>query len=334
MNLKLDQIRRDDSAQPRAMLNTDHIKDLSDALEDGGDLTPVDVFYDGFSYWLADGFHRYSAYHRAKRDEIPVTVHQGDLRAAVLYSITVNAKHATLKLTREEKRAGVARLLKDEEWGQWSDREIGRRAGVAHPTVGAIRKELTVQLDSDDLTGKSSSELNERAYTTKHGTPAKMQTSNIGKSKADPPEKVTPPSDLPAPAAPPAVVSEPAPRHLKTYSPPPLPDPVEDDDLPPEEVDEAEDAELEPYRPPYVKLPSPDIRVRQPDGSRRRPFERAFTAVGAINSLSQDVIVEALNSVENKTPEEGALELEITEAIKKLERCMALAEAERKTVTV
>jgi ParB-like chromosome segregation protein Spo0J len=124
VNLKLSDIRRDNSAQPRAMLNTDHIKDLADALEDGGELTPVDVFYDGFSYWLADGFHRWSAYHRAKREEIPVTVHEGDLRAAILYGITANNQHGVLKLTREEKRASVVKLLKDEEWGKWPQGQI------------------------------------------------------------------------------------------------------------------------------------------------------------------------------------------------------------------
>ena len=55
------------------------------------------MFYDGFSYWLADGFHRHSAYHRAKRDEMPVTVHEGNLRDAVLYSITANTKHSGLR---------------------------------------------------------------------------------------------------------------------------------------------------------------------------------------------------------------------------------------------
>lgn len=168
MNLKLDQIRKDDSAQPRAMLNTDHIKDLADALEDGGDLTPVDVFHDGFSYWLADGFHRHSAYHRAKREEIPVTIHEGDLRAAVLWSITANAKHVALKLTRDEKRVSVTKLLKDEEWSQWSDSEIGRRAGVDHKTVTKIR---------DDL-GIPKSEIRKGADGRV------INTANIGKSNA------------------------------------------------------------------------------------------------------------------------------------------------------
>lgn len=311
MNLKLTDIRRDDSAQPRAMLNTDHIKDLSDALEDERDLTPVDVFHDGHSYWLADGFHRYSAYHRAKREEIPVNVHTGDLRDAVLYSITVNAKHATLKLTREEKRAGVARLLKDDEWKQWSNREIARRAGVDEKTVRAMRPEVSAenpQIERKVRRGDSE-------YT--------MQTA---KPKADPPEPITPPAN----------VSEyTQPRYLKTYSPPFLPDPDElEDDLESEEVDDTESADLEPYRPPYPMPPSPDIRVKPDDPSKRRPFMRAFTAAGALSNLSDDVIVAGLLSPENQTPEKDALDLELSVVTEKINRCKAQAELERATLTV
>lgn len=359
MNLELTEIRRDDSAQPRAMLNTDHIKDLADALEGGAELTPVDVFHDGFSYWLADGFHRYSAYHRAKRDEIPVNVHEGDLRAAVLYSITANTQHSVLKMTREEKRASVTRLLKDEEWGQWSDREIGRRAGVAHPTVGAIRKELgndckTLQSDStvngsqvaEGVTGNFTSEPSEsltaefrseetypdqgaesvtgefpseRTYTTKHGTTATMKTSNIGNKPNPEPSEPVPP------------------RHLKTYSPPLTPDEPEEDDrlemmMSDEDIDD-EPLDLSVYPRPAPRSSTADIRVKPPDPSKQRPFMRAFLAAGAFNRLSDEVMVEALLSPENKTPQERALEQEFEIAMDKMRRCMAQAEIERKTVT-
>lgn len=67
--------------------------------------------------------------------------------------------------------ASVMRLLEDEEWGKWSDREIARRCGVDDKTVGKYRREVTAenpQLDAD------------RTYTTKHGTKATMNTANIG----------------------------------------------------------------------------------------------------------------------------------------------------------
>lgn len=306
MNLELTKIRRDDSAQPRTMLNTDHVKDLADALGDGGDLTPVDVFYDGFSYWLADGFHRYSAYHRAKRDEIPVNVHEGDLRAAVLYSITSNAKHAVLKLTREEKRASVVKLLRDEEWGKWSQGKIAKATGVSREYVSRIWQNVKpeVTCDRSQVEGADGRVIN---------------AANIGsKPKAEPSEPVPP-------------------RHLKTYSPPLTPEEPEEDDrlemmIPDEDIDD-EPFDLSVYPRPAPKSSTVDIRVKPPDPSKQRPFMRAFLAAGAFNRLSDEVMVKALLSPENKTPQERALEQEFEIAMDKMRRCMAQAEIERKTVT-
>ena len=59
------------------------------------------------------------------------------------------------------------KLLNDKEWAKWSDREIARRCNVSNNFVGTLRPSL-------------SSKDSERTYTTKHGTVAKMDTSNVG----------------------------------------------------------------------------------------------------------------------------------------------------------
>ena len=317
MKLKLDLIRKDDSAQPRAMLNTDHIKDLADALKDGGDLTPVDVFHDGFSYWLADGFHRHSAYHRAKRDEIPVTLHEGDLRAAVLWSITANAKHATLKLTRDEKRAGVTRLLNDTEWSQWSNREIARIAGVDEKTVRNLRPELTAE--------------NPQSDTRKGADGRIINTANIGKLKAEPPVTVEPPL-VEKPAA--DLSDYTKPRHLITYSPPPLPDPDE-----PEEAEIVPDEPIEedePYIPPYVSNPArsvPEIKQLSNEPKPKEPvFVEVYNLLGKVRSKGHRAFIDALNSPENQY-DENALENQIADVIEMLRASLKQAETERKTVT-
>src|SRR5690606_10483672 len=60
---------------------------------------------------------------------------------AVLFSVGANAKHG-LQRTNEDKRRAVTTLLIDPEWQKWSDREIARRTGVHHDTVGTYRREL------------------------------------------------------------------------------------------------------------------------------------------------------------------------------------------------
>lgn len=74
--------------------------------------------------------------------------------------------------TNADKRKAVMTLLEDGEWSQWSDREIARHTRVDHTTVGRIRASL-VESTSD--------EVPPRTYTTRHGTTATMNTSNIGR---------------------------------------------------------------------------------------------------------------------------------------------------------
>lgn len=66
---------------------------LEEQMEDGKELEPVIVFYDGTDYWLADGFHRFSAHRNQEKGEIACIIHQGSRREAVLYSVGANADH-------------------------------------------------------------------------------------------------------------------------------------------------------------------------------------------------------------------------------------------------
>ena len=190
--LALDEIRRDGGTQPRAAINLQHVKLLTEQMEDGQELEPVIVFYDGESYWLADGFHRWHAHRNREEEAIACVIHTGSKRDAVLYSVGANADHKpALPRSQEDKRRAVMTLLNDKEWSTWSDREIARQCKVHHNTVSKIRQSLTGDLSSNissqSLTGDLSSE--KRTYKTKHGTVAKMNTANIGKKPLALPEE-------------------------------------------------------------------------------------------------------------------------------------------------
>jgi len=173
--LALDEIRRDGGTQPRAAIDLKHAKLLEEQLEDGQELEPVTVFYDGDSYWLADGYHRFTAHRNRGLDAIACVVHQGSRRDAVLYSVGANAGHKpALPRSREDKRRAVMTLLQDPEWGEWSNREIARRCAVSLDLVNRSRNSLNESFSN------ISSHKGERTYTTKHGTVAKMKTANIG----------------------------------------------------------------------------------------------------------------------------------------------------------
>ncbi len=213
IHLDLEEIRRDGGTQPRAKIDLQHIKRLEQQMEDGQELEPIVVFYDGESYWLADGFHRWNAHRNQEEPTIRAIIHQGSRRQAVLYSVGANTDHKpALPRSRADKRKAVLTLLEDPQWKQWSDRQIARVCKVDHKTVGKIRKSLTGEIPSNktlqSLTGDFPSDpstsltaevpsdedeaINEdlRTYRTKHGTIATMNTANIGVTQEEDIDKI------------------------------------------------------------------------------------------------------------------------------------------------
>lgn len=139
--LPITNIRTDGGTQSRAELNEEAIADYAEAISDDVAFPPVLVFYDGQDYWLADGFHRLHAALKAGLTEIAVEVRQGSRRDAILYSVGANANHG-LRRTNADKQRAVETLLRDEEWGQWSDNAIAKACGVSQPFVGKLRAKL------------------------------------------------------------------------------------------------------------------------------------------------------------------------------------------------
>lgn len=139
--LSLEKIRLDGGTQSRAGTDMSTISEYAEAMKAGAQFPPVIVIYDGADYWLGDGFHRCAAAKQAELTDIAADVRQGTRRDAVLLSVSANANHG-LRRTHADKRRSVETLLRDDEWRQWSDREIGRRVSVDHKTVATVRADL------------------------------------------------------------------------------------------------------------------------------------------------------------------------------------------------
>jgi ParB-like nuclease domain len=168
-SIALDSIIIDESVQARAKMIAEVVVDeYADAMRQGAAFPPVDVFQEGETYILADGFTRHAAAKRAGLAEIGCVVHAGDLRDAKLFGVGANATHGHPR-SAADKRCAVLKLLKDAEWCKWSDREIARHCRVGHQLVAELRP----------LTGRATSE---RRYRSKHGSVGKMKTDGIGKA--------------------------------------------------------------------------------------------------------------------------------------------------------
>jgi len=171
-DISITAVSTDGGTQARARLCEDTVSEYAAAMERGDEFPPVVAFYDGTEYWMADGFHRSEAACRANR-EIAVEVRQGTRRDAILFAVGANDAHG-LRRTNADKRRAVETLLRDDEWSQWSNREIARRCRVSNHLVADVKRVLT---------GNSPSDNEPRTYTTKHGTEATMKTENIGKGR-------------------------------------------------------------------------------------------------------------------------------------------------------
>jgi uncharacterized ParB-like nuclease family protein len=140
--VKIQSITVKDEVQQRANLNYDCIKEYADEIANDNQFPPLEVYFDGESMFLADGFHRYEAYKLAGVETIEVIVREGGLRDAILHAVGANADHG-LRRTNADKRKAVTTLLLDEEWKHWSDGVIANKCRVSQPFVSRLRNELT-----------------------------------------------------------------------------------------------------------------------------------------------------------------------------------------------
>ena len=169
--LVLQRITNDGGTQMRAGMDPETIKEYQEAIEasETWPFPPVIVYHDGERYWLADGFHRVNAAHRSgKYLDIPADIRAGTRRDAVLHAAGANASHG-LRRTKDDKRRAVETLVRDGEWGKWSNREIARRCSVSEHFVRDIKRDLGIDTAP------------QAQYThPKTGETTTMNTANIG----------------------------------------------------------------------------------------------------------------------------------------------------------
>ncbi len=134
-------------------VNPTIVSEYAARMRDGERPPAITVYFDGQTYWPADGFHRAAAAQMNGETEISVEVRTGNKRDALLYGIQRNSAHG-LRYSNEDKRHAIRLLLSDVECAAWSDREIAQHCGVDHKTVGAVRKELALSTPATSSTAE------------------------------------------------------------------------------------------------------------------------------------------------------------------------------------
>lgn len=167
LNLAL--IRIDGDTQAREALSQEKVVDYSELMRDGTAFPPIEVFFDGSEYWLADGFHRYFATQKNGAVSIEANVHNGTLDDAQLYAFGAN-KGRGLEMSFKDIRSVVTRMLRHAVWGKWTNAEIARHIGCSKMTVGRVNVSI-------DRPNKETVKI----YRNQNGNEKKIQTKTLSR---------------------------------------------------------------------------------------------------------------------------------------------------------
>jgi exonuclease VII small subunit len=165
-------IRIDGGTQPRNNIDYDVVTEYAELMREGTKFPPVDVFFDGAEYWLADGFHRYHATKANATASIDAIIHTGSLRDAQLFSWGAN-KGRGLTMKKEDCKEIIRKMLLDEEWSKWTQSAIASHVGVTAMMVSRVKKSM-----------EDTPELGVKKYVTKDGKEVKVDTSKMATKKA------------------------------------------------------------------------------------------------------------------------------------------------------
>ena len=172
--LPIASIRVDGGTQPRAVLDFEAIEDYAEAMSAGVKFPPVTVFYDGDSYWLADGFHRVKAAYAAGFDSVLCDVQQGTIEEAQWYSFSANRGNGLRRTTQDKQRAVKAALVHG-RGTTLSDTQLARHVGVDQKTVTNWRRQLEASQEIPKMATRA---------VTRRGKTYQQEITNIGKRKA------------------------------------------------------------------------------------------------------------------------------------------------------
>lgn len=146
--IKLQKIRLDGGTQPRKEIDEPLVQHYTEVLLEGKDkFPPIDLWFDGKSYWPSDGFHRFHAHKRAGFLDIEAEVNQGTKRDAFKACLKANSKHGKPR-TPDERRYVVQMALEDIEYGNSTDAFIAELCDVSLSTVGRVKKALKLEKTS------------------------------------------------------------------------------------------------------------------------------------------------------------------------------------------
>ena len=149
-DIKLSDIKAEDEIQQRINTSSSTVEDYTEMIKGGFKFPPLIVYRDpDGDNLLADGFHRFKAYEKAKKESAPCEIREGTREDAMLFAATdANKGVRPLPRTRQDKRRAVETVLGLKPG--WTSRQIGDAVEVSHTFVNNVKEDLGNVANGED----------------------------------------------------------------------------------------------------------------------------------------------------------------------------------------
>lgn len=137
--IALDQIDIHGGTQTRVKTNEEAIESYAEEMNHGTVFPPITLYFDGATYWLADGFHRYLAAKRIGVPAITAEVKDGGRMDALKHALGANATNGVYRTNADKRHAAAIAL---EEWPGLANPVLAEICRVSADLVRTCRREL------------------------------------------------------------------------------------------------------------------------------------------------------------------------------------------------
>ncbi|UOF78408.1 parB-like nuclease domain [Caudoviricetes sp.] len=188
--VKLNDIRIDGGTQGRVVIDQNHVYHMVEMMKEGYEFDPIDTNFDGATYWLVDGFHRYHAYKLMGIKEVTIKYVPGTQEEAVIRSYGVNAKHG-LPRSFDDKKKVVEEALANPLLKDKSNYEIAKICVVSQSFVAGVKdpekkkkqkeaKERHIKKKAEEITSQTSTPDTTSQTSSEKATPVAPVDPNAG----------------------------------------------------------------------------------------------------------------------------------------------------------
>jgi hypothetical protein len=137
--ISIEQINIYGGTQARVKTNDDAIESYAEEMQRGAVFPPISVYFDGTTYWLADGFHRFLATKRNGQPAISAEVQPGGRVEALRHALGANSLNGVYR-TNGDKRNAVEIAL--EEWPELANSVIAEICKVSAELARGSRQQM------------------------------------------------------------------------------------------------------------------------------------------------------------------------------------------------